>query len=171
MYTSAAKSAFYVRVINMTDSLNCLYQEIILDHNKHPRHFYVMQDATCSAVGFNPICGDKINVYLQITDNVINKVSFQGCGCAISQASASIMTDLIENKSIQAAEYLFTAFHKMITEDGDADALGKLAVFANVKLYPARVKCATLAWHTFEAALHKQREVISTEGNVTNDAY
>ncbi|OGV25948.1 MAG: SUF system NifU family Fe-S cluster assembly protein [Legionellales bacterium RIFCSPHIGHO2_12_FULL_37_14] len=148
----------------MTSALTQLYQEVILDHNKHPRNFYLMQNATTNAEGFNPICGDKINIFLQIKDDVINKVSFQGCGCAISQASASLMTDMLEGKSIEDAENLFNAFHGMMVENGPVAPLGKLAVLANVRRYPARVKCATLAWHTFEAALHKSKATVSTEG-------
>jgi nitrogen fixation NifU-like protein len=142
-----------------------LYQEIIIDHNRNPHNFRIMEEASCNAQGFNPLCGDKVTVYLHIKENVIDDISFVGSGCAISQASASLMTDALMGKNIDDAHGLFKDFHHMVTEEGlaPAESLNKLAVLAGVRSFPARVKCATLAWHTFEAALKKDRELVSTE--------
>ncbi len=142
-----------------------LYQEIIIDHNRNPRNHRVMEDATCEARGFNPLCGDKLTVYLRLHDSVIQDISFMGCGCAISQASASLMTDALQGKNISEAHQLFERFHAMVTLDEDNALLtmDKLAVLAGVRLFPARVKCATLAWHTLEAALKKEAVTVSTE--------
>ena len=142
-----------------------LYQEIIIDHNRNPRHCHEMVDPTVEARGYNPLCGDKLTVYLLLKDGVIDDISFVGCGCAISQASASLMTDALMGKTIEQAHALFEKFHRMLTSDDDIQALSidKLTVLAGVRAYPARVKCATLAWHTLEAALKKEREVVSTE--------
>lgn len=144
-----------------------LYQEIILDHNQNPRHHHEMLDASCDACGFNPLCGDKLKVYLKIEDEKIVDASFLGKGCAISQASASLMTDTLQGLSVSDAQKLFHQVHAMIlgTED---DAVPqslplKLEVLSGVKAYPARVKCATLAWRTLEAALQKNAVVVSTE--------
>lgn len=147
-----------------------LYQELILDHNRNPRNHYVMKEATVEARGFNPLCGDKLTLYLKIKENIVEEVSFLGVGCAISQASASLMTEALKGKTLAQAHDLFTDFHQMILaqkedETGQA-ALGKLAVLAGVKAYPARVKCATLAWHTLDQALSADSlptTVISTE--------
>ncbi len=147
------------------DGLRELYQEVIIDHNRNPRNFHDMPNATCSANGFNPLCGDSIRLYLHLNNDVIEDVAFLGQGCAISTASASLMTDHLKGKTVEYAEQIFTLFHNMITKD-DADAilkLGKLGVFAGVKEFPARVKCATLAWHTLDAALHNESESITTE--------
>lgn len=143
-----------------------LYQEIIIDHNRNPRNHHAMVDATVQANGFNPLCGDKLTVYLKVANNTINDISFLGCGCAISQASASLMTDALDGKTVQDARELFKRFHTMLTCDtgGQSLALDKLTVLAGVKAYPARVKCATLAWHTLAAALDKETAtVVSTE--------
>jgi len=142
-----------------------LYQEIIIDHNRNPRNCHEMAEPTVEAKGFNPLCGDKLTVYLLLADGLIKDISFVGCGCAISQASASLMTDALMGKTIEEAHALFEKFHSMLTSDDDIQtlAIDKLTVLAGVRAYPARVKCATLAWHTLEAALKKDREVVSTE--------
>lgn len=142
-----------------------LYQEIIIDHNRNPHHHYKMADATHQANGFNPLCGDKLTVYLQIIHDTIESVSFIGCGCAISQASASLMTDAIKGKTIQEAHDIFHQFHQMVTsaEEPPNIVMDKLVVLAGVRAYPARVKCATLAWHTLEAALKKKKITVATE--------
>lgn len=148
----------------MSMDLRELYQEIIIDHNRNPRNHYAMDDATTQANGFNPLCGDKLTVYLKMDKDKLSDVSFVGCGCAISQASASLMTEALEGKSIEEAEDIYHRFHNMLTlDDEQAESMDKLSVLAGVKTFPARVKCATLAWHTFEAALHKEKELVSTE--------
>jgi nitrogen fixation NifU-like protein len=149
----------------MSVELRELYQEIIIDHNRNPRHHYAMEDATNQANGFNPLCGDKLTVYAKINDNLITELSFVGCGCAISQASASLMTDSLKGKTVEEAHELFHRFHHMLTqnEEGQLLHMDKLTVLAGVKAYPARVKCATLAWHTLEAALNKESNVVKTE--------
>ena len=142
-----------------------LYQEIILDHHHQPRNFGVLQDANRQAEGFNPLCGDKITIYLKIDGDKIEDVKFKGCGCAISTASASLMTEDIKGKSLAEAQQLFQHFHHMLTQDDmESDkALGKLQVMVGVRAFPARVKCATLAWHTLKAALEDMHEPVSTE--------
>lgn len=142
-----------------------LYQEIIIDHNRNPRHCHEMVSPTVEAKGYNPLCGDKLTVYLMLSDGLINDISFVGCGCAISQASASLMTEALMGKTIEEAHQLFEQFHRMLTSDDDVQAfsIDKLTVLAGVRAYPARVKCATLAWHTLEAALKKEQQVVSTE--------
>ena len=142
-----------------------LYQEIIIDHNRNPRNFHEMSNPTVEAKGYNPLCGDKLTVYLLLSDGVVEDISFMGCGCAISQASASLMTDALKGKTIDKAHALFEQFHHMLTSDDDIQALNvdKLTVLAGVRAFPARVKCATLAWHTLEAALKKEKMVVSTE--------
>jgi nitrogen fixation NifU-like protein len=150
----------------MFDDLRDLYQEVIFDHNRNPRNFRVMDDANRQVEGFNPLCGDRLTLFLKIEDGVINDASFQGQGCAISTASVSLMTEIIKGKTEAEAEILFTQFHDMTTgksEDIQLEAIGKLAVLAGVREYPARVKCATLAWHTLDAALKNQAQSISTE--------
>ena len=142
-----------------------LYQEIIIDHNQNPRNQRVMDNATSQAKGFNPLCGDKVTVYVQVERDVVQDVSFIGCGCAISQASASLMTEALTGKTVAQAHELFEQFHTMVTKDNQVSMqlLDKLTVLAGVRAYPARVKCATLAWHTLEAALKKEQQVVSTE--------
>ncbi len=142
-----------------------LYQEVILDHNKHPRNFGELDGADRHADGYNPLCGDRLAVYVNLDGDVITDVSFLGSGCAISKASASLMTDAIKGKTLVEAERLFGKFHRMVTQDGDVDQdqLGKLAVFAGVRDYPTRVKCASLAWHTLRAACDDKHELVSTE--------
>ena len=155
----------------MTMDLRELYQEIIIEHNRDPHNHYVMKDATAKADGFNPLCGDKMTLYLKVKDNLIEELSFIGRGCAISQSSASMMTDALRGKSIEEAEALFERFHRLLTLDdanlGESKAnftgLERLEALAGVKAYPARVKCATLAWHTLNAALHNPSVLVSTE--------
>jgi nitrogen fixation NifU-like protein len=145
--------------------LRDLYQEVILDHQKHPHNFGEMEGANHHADGFNPLCGDKITLSLKVgTDSVIEDIKFKGSGCAISKASASMMTVALKGKKTQDAERIFHEFHDLVTgKEGPAAELGKLKVFAGVRDYPARVKCASLAWHTLEAALHDQKDVVSTD--------
>jgi nitrogen fixation NifU-like protein len=146
--------------------LNDLYQEIILDHSKKPRNCKPMACATAMAEGYNPLCGDKIKLFLDYENGVVRDISFQGSGCAISTASASLMTEMLKGKTKEQAEALLWKFHDLLTKDQPpkpAD-LGKLAVFSGVREYPARVKCATLAWHTLKAALSGTTdEPVSTE--------
>ena len=149
----------------MTMDLRELYQEIIIDHNRNPRNHHEMADAHLTAHGFNPLCGDKLTVYLKLKEGRIVDLSFLGKGCAISQASASLMTEAVFGKTIAEAHEIFLNFHTLLTqEEESALALtDKLRVLAGVKAYPARVKCATLAWHTLEAALNKKLTPVSTE--------
>lgn len=137
--------------------LRDLYQEVILDHNKSPRNFRELPGADRHAHGDNPLCGDVVTVYVDLDDDTLHEVTFQGAGCAISQASASVMTEIVTGKSQEEARGLARRFRTLLTEDGaDAAGLGKLAVFAGVKDYPMRVKCATLPWHTLTAALDSE---------------
>ncbi len=150
----------------MFEDLRDLYQEVIFDHNRNPRNFRVIENADRKVEGFNPLCGDRLTLFLKMTGDVIDDASFQGSGCAISTASVSLMTEIIKGKTEAEAESLFKAFHEMTTgktEDIQLEAIGKLAVLAGVREYPARVKCATLAWHTLDAALKNQAQSISTE--------
>ncbi len=143
-----------------------LYQQIILDHNRAPRNFREVDDATGVANGDNPLCGDKLKLYLRVKDDVIEDIGFQGSGCAISKASASLMTWSVKGKTVQEAEALFADFHGMITGKDvitDHKQLGKLAAFSGVREFPARVKCATLSWHTLRAALSHAMSTVSTE--------
>ncbi len=131
-----------------------LYQEIILDHSKRPRNFHAMEDADRKAEGYNPLCGDKLRLYLKLEDGIVKDASFEGSGCAISTASASLMTESVKGKTRDQALALLESFRDLITKEGPASAeLGKLAVFCGVRDYPARVKCATLCWHTLKSAL------------------
>jgi nitrogen fixation protein NifU and related proteins len=147
--------------------LSELYQEVILDHNRRPRNFGVLPGATRVAHGHNPLCGDKLTVYLTLDDDRISAISFEGSGCAISKASASLMTDAVKGQPRADAEALFQHFHHMVTSpvgtEIDEEALGKLAVFGGVREFPVRVKCASLAWHTLRAALAGAPEVAKTE--------
>ena len=150
----------------MFEDLRDLYQEVIFDHNRNPRNFRVIEDADRKVEGFNPLCGDRLTLYLKMEGDRIVDASFQGSGCAISTASVSLMTEIIKDKTETEAEALFKTFHEMTTgksEDIQLEAVGKLAVLAGVRDYPARVKCATLAWHTLDAALKNQHEAVSTE--------
>ena len=138
--------------------LNELYQQVILDHNKSPKNFRVIEHPTREIEGYNPLCGDHIMLYLLMDGNVIKDISFQGSGCAISKASTSMMTAAVKGKTREEAEKLFENFHAMVSGDGKANksALGSLKVFEGVKEFPARVKCAILAWHSLHAALEGQ---------------
>ncbi|MDZ4339811.1 MAG: SUF system NifU family Fe-S cluster assembly protein [candidate division NC10 bacterium] len=143
-----------------------LYQQVILDHSKKPRNFQKLDGANRTAEGHNPLCGDQITLYVQVEDDVIRRIGFQGSGCAISKASASMMTDSVKGKTTAEAQGLFERFHDLLTGKGgpgDPGDLGKLAVFSGVREFPVRVKCATLAWHTLRAALEGKGEPISTE--------
>ncbi len=149
--------------------LRDLYQDVILDHGKKPRNFHSMEEASHKADGHNPLCGDKLRVFLDVEDGVVKDASFVGTGCAISTASASMMTQAVKGKTREETEALFERFHHLLTEGGappsdtaDTD-LGKLEVFAGVREFPVRVKCATLPWHTLHAALHREHEPASTE--------
>ena len=141
-----------------------LYQEVILDHNRRPRNFRTI-DQGRYAEGYNPLCGDRLTVYLKIDGDRIQDASFQGSGCAISKASASLMTDSIKGKTIAEAKALFERFQRLITRSAEepVDDLGKLSVFAGIRQYPTRVKCASLAWHTLRAAAEALDETVSTE--------
>jgi nitrogen fixation protein NifU and related proteins len=146
--------------------LRDLYQELILDHNKRPRNFKKLDDANRSAEGYNPLCGDKVKIYLRLDDGRVKDVSFEGSGCAISKASASVMTESLKGKTVAEVETLFNRFRDLVTgkEPGTPESdLGKLVVFSGVCEFPTRVKCATLAWHALFAALQGKDEAISTE--------
>jgi nitrogen fixation protein NifU and related proteins len=146
--------------------LRDMYQEVILEHAKSPRNYRALASPSLKAEGFNPLCGDRCTIYLAMQGDVIEDIAFQGNGCAISRASASMLTQTLKGKTAAEAEKLFSSFHGMVTgqsPNGGRASLGKLEVFAGVSEFPARVKCATLAWHTFEAALHGEREPVSTE--------
>ncbi len=144
-----------------------LYQKVILDHNKSPRNFGVMEDPDVEAEGYNALCGDQFRVYMKIKDGTIEEVQFEGTGCAISKSSASIMTTLLKGKTLEEAERLFDSFKGMITSTPDAPfdekELGKLVVFSGVREFPIRVKCATLVWHTVLSALKGEADTVSTE--------
>jgi nitrogen fixation NifU-like protein len=149
----------------MFDDLNDLYQQVIIDHSKRPRNFRVMANPTREAQGQNPLCGDNFTVYMQMENDVVRDVSFQGSGCAISMASASMMTEALKGKSKADAEKMFDQFHSMITKGAAADEnLGKLGVLVGVNKFPARVKCAILSWHAVHAAIEGGQQVVSTEG-------
>jgi len=143
-----------------------LYRDVIVDHNRKPRNFRPMPDADCHAEGFNPLCGDRLTIYVKLDDGVISDVSFQGSGCAISVASASLLTESVKGRSVADAEQLFGTMHAMLTrDDADVDvaSLGKLGALSGVRAFPARVKCASLCWHTLDAALHRKTEPVRTE--------
>jgi nitrogen fixation NifU-like protein len=151
----------------MDSELRELYQQVILDHNKSPRNFRKLENANYEAEGYNPLCGDKIDVFVLLENDIVKDITFQGSGCAISKASASLMTSMLKGKNKAEAEELFNKFHDLITgklgDNPSIEDLGKLAVFAGVKEFPARVKCASLAWHTMHSALSKEEKIISTE--------
>ncbi len=142
-----------------------LYQELILEHSKKPRNYREMANANRKVEGFNPLCGDHFTVYLEMEGDTVKDVSFQGSGCALSKASASMMTQVLKGKSKEYAEELFERFHRMVTGGGETnpEELGKLAVFSGVSEFPVRVKCASLAWHAMKAALEGEAQQISTE--------
>jgi nitrogen fixation protein NifU and related proteins len=137
--------------------LSDLYQEVILDHNKRPRNFRALEDATHVAEGYNPLCGDRLSLYLKLDGDIITDVGFQGSGCAISKASASLMTDTLKGRHVKDVRELFEKFHRMVTTPTDVEVedLGKLSALAGVREFPVRVKCASLAWHTLKAALSR----------------
>jgi nitrogen fixation NifU-like protein len=147
--------------------LSDLYQEVILDHNRRPRNFGALADATRVANGHNPLCGDRLKLYLKLDGERIENISFEGSGCAISKASASLMTDAVKGRSTIDALALFDRFHQVVTtpidQPIDEESVGKLAVLAGVREFPARVKCASLAWHTLKAALSGTQEPVKTE--------
>lgn len=145
------------------DELRELYQEIIIDHGRHPRNFGALPNATCHKEGFNPLCGDKIELHILVQQERLEKIKFEGCGCAISMASASLMSEALQGKTISAAIDLFAAFHALVTTGVAAEKLGKLTVLSGVREFPARVKCATLAWHTLQAALMNDINPVTTE--------
>ena len=140
------------------------YQEVILDHNRRPRNFHALAEASHSAEGYNPLCGDRLTLYLRVNGDTIEDVSFQGAGCAISKASASLMTDAVKGRTRAEAEALFARFHRMVTTPPDqpVEEMGKLSSLAGVREFPVRVKCASLAWHTLKAAFNNERRT-STE--------
>jgi len=145
--------------------LSELYQEVILDHNRRPHNFHKLVDATQTSEGLNPLCGDQLTLYLKMNNDTIEDIGFEGAGCAISKASASIMTDTVKGKTAAEAEALFEQVHDMLTgtENLDEEKLGKLAVLSGVREFPSRIKCASLSWHTLRSALRADRQVVSTE--------
>ncbi|MDA0734257.1 MAG: SUF system NifU family Fe-S cluster assembly protein [Chloroflexi bacterium] len=146
--------------------LTDLYQEILLEHNSKPRNYRKLDDATNSAEGFNPLCGDQYTLYLKLDGDIIQDIGFQGTGCAISKASASMLTQQIKGMTVEQAESLFNEVHKMLTESGaevDSDLLDELETLSGVSAYPTRIKCAILVWHTLLAALEGKQEVVATE--------
>ena len=145
------------------NDLGDLYQEIILDHYKKPRNAGRLEQPTCSAAGDNPLCGDKISITVKKTGDRIEDIRWNGAGCAISTASASLMSDAVKGKTLREFEGLFDRFHAMVTGTGGSDGLDKLEVFSGVSEFPVRVKCASLAWHTLRAALEGQKDPVSTE--------
>ena len=148
----------------MMSDLAELYQEVILDHNRRPRNFYALADASHSAEGYNPLCGDRLTLYLKVSGDRIEDVSFEGAGCAISKASASLMTDAVKGRTTAEAQALFDRFHRMVTTPPGqpVEDMGKLSSLAGVREFPIRVKCASLAWHTLKAAFNNERRT-STE--------
>jgi nitrogen fixation NifU-like protein len=151
----------------MDNDLRELYQQVILDHNKSPRNFKKLETANHYAEGYNPLCGDRIDIYVKLDDDRIEDISFVGSGCAISKASASLMSTMVKGKTIGEAEEIFEKFHHLITgkldEEVNTDEVGKLAVFAGVREFPSRVKCASLAWHTLISALKEENKTVTTE--------
>lgn len=142
-----------------------LYQQVIIDHNRCPRNAGKLGNADCQADGANPLCGDELTVYIQLDGQTISAIRFEGKGCAISTASASLMTEALQGKTINEAKHLFDQFHGCLTDNSPADleSLGKLAVLTGVREFPVRIKCATLAWHTFKAALSHEKKPVTTE--------
>jgi len=147
--------------------LKSLYQEIILDHNRNPHNFKKLEDAHCTVEGYNPLCGDHYTIYLKMDGEKISEIAFQGSGCAISKASASVMSTVIKGKTRQEAEEWFEKFHHLVRGENkgemNMEELGKLAAFAGVSEFPARVKCAILPWHTMKNAIEEKKETVSTE--------
>lgn len=149
--------------MSFNSELSELYQEVILDHSKRPRNTGTLEHPTHKAAGNNPLCGDQLVIYLEIEGDRIKDVRYSGVGCAISTASASMMSEAIKGKTLQEAKQLFGGFHDMLVEQGDVEAMGKLGALAGTREFPMRVKCATLAWHTMLAALQNQPDTVSTE--------
>ena len=151
----------------MDAELRELYQQVILDHNKSPRNFKKLENANHDAEGYNPLCGDKVHIYLNVVDGVVKDISFTGSGCAISKASASLMSTIVKGKTKEETKIIFEKFHDLVTGkltgDAEIEELGKLAVFAGVRDFPSRVKCASLAWHTMLSAITNEEKIISTE--------
>lgn len=146
--------------------LKDLYRDVIVDHNRNPRNFRPMPDADAHAEGFNPLCGDRLTLYVKLDGETIRDVAFQGSGCAISVASASLLTESVKGKTVPEAERLFASMHELLTRDDstvDVASLGKLGALSGVRAFPARVKCASLCWHTLDAALHREAVPVSTE--------
>jgi len=148
--------------------LRGLYQEVILDHSKKPRNYRVLEGADHHAEGYNPLCGDRVTVYVKLENDRISDLSFQGSGCAISTSSASLLTETLKGKTIEEADALFKKFHRLVTGEANGNlaqdaSLGKLAVFSGVAEFPVRVKCATLAWHTLRSALKGEEKTVTTE--------
>lgn len=146
--------------------LKDLYRDVIVDHNRNPRNFRPMPDADAYAEGFNPLCGDRLTLYVKLDGETIRDVAFQGSGCAISVASASLLTESVKGKTVPEAERLFASMHELLTRDDstvDVASLGKLGALSGVREFPARVKCASLCWHTLDAALHREAAPVSTE--------
>ena len=146
--------------------LKDLYRDVIVDHNRNPRNFRPMPDADARAEGFNPLCGDRLTLYVKLDGDTIRDVAFQGSGCAISVASASLLTESVKGKTVPEAEQLFASMHDLLTRDDaevDVASLGKLGALSGVREFPARVKCASLCWHTLDAALHREAQPVSTE--------
>ena len=150
----------------MSSELTDLYQEVVLDHGKRPRNFGKLEGATHHAEGLNPLCGDHFTVYAKVDGGVVREARFEGSGCAISKASASVMTGIVKGKTAGEIDAVFERFHRLVTEGpraGDEEEMGKLAVFGGVHEYPTRVKCASLVWHTLHNALEDGAKVVSTE--------
>lgn len=147
--------------------LRDLYQEVIIDHSKHPRNFHVLKTANRKGEGYNPLCGDKLTLYLELEGTLIKDISFKGSGCAISTASVSMLTETLKGKTIEQATHLFEEFYYLVTGNGnfsrEQSHLDKLVIFEGVKQFPSRIKCATLCWHTLKAALDKKNEEVNTE--------
>jgi nitrogen fixation NifU-like protein len=147
--------------------LDDLYQQVIIDHSRRPRNFRELPDADCRAEGYNPLCGDRVTVYVQLDNQTLKDVSFTGAGCAICTSSASLMTESLKGKGRDQARQIFQGVHDLVTGKTGADAaaasLGKLAVFSGVRRFPVRVKCATLPWHTLNAAIEHRHDIVSTE--------
>lgn len=158
--------------MSLVSDLRDLYQEVILDHNKRPRNFGALDDASRTAEGHNPLCGDRLTLYVKLDGDRLIDVRFSGSGCAISKASASMMTDAIKGRTVAEVDALFDAFHQMVTSEPggaiEAERLGKLAVFAGVAEFPTRVKCASLPWHTLRTALRDPGAVATTENETTS---
>ena len=151
----------------MSEELRDLYQEVILDHSKSPRNFREMPDHDRKIDGYNPLCGDKITLFMKIEDNIVKDVSFQGQGCAISTASASLLTEIMKGQAVEVADKLYEDFHKLVTTPPDqpiyVENLGKLKVFSGIREFPMRVKCATLCWHALQSALKDNLDVVTTD--------